>query len=265
MRFLSLALNGLNTTNGLTTMNGETTKNGLNTMNGWKGWNGLSGMNGLNAMNGLSGLNGLNGINGLSGINGLTAMNGHDGNSAIVGWNALLVPARFSQDELGSNWIDTNLLGSPGVGDLRNVSSVEDGILDNRHIPEDLKEMLCNSAEEEDVLTFRSYFSALIELAWPKTAALKICCSDPAGKNASAACLDPDLIFTSTTPEMQDFEAPVFAPHFLTEKFEAEQQEALTAGLIPKFNTVGQHLVMDLHGILDLGLGTLHRLVSYSS
>jgi hypothetical protein len=45
----------------------------------------------------------------------------------------------------------------------------------------------------------------------------------------------------------------VLAPHFLTEKFESGQQEALTAAVIAKINTQGQHLVMDLTGRFDLG------------
>lgn len=176
------------------------------------------------------------------------------------GWNSLLVPARFSQEELGGNWIDTARLGPLGVGDLSAVPGVVNNTMDNRHIPEALHSMLCGHdgsiSSENETAAFREYFAVLIELAWPRNAELRVCCSAPAGRNATTACLTPDHTFSSNTPENEGFEPPAFAPHFLTEQFEARQQEALTAMLIPKINVLGKHLEIDLHGILDLGPGT---------
>ena len=234
MRFLATAVrNVLVSTNGLPTING------------------LGAINGLGNVNGFGEMNGLQTINGLVSVNGLVQQSG--GNEKISqGWNALFVPAHFSAVELGSNWIDSDLLGPLGVGDLENIPSVQNNILDNRHIPEELKMMLCS---EDEGVSFREYFSALIQLAWPRNAEFWLCCSDSsAGANSAEACLEPDYKFTSE-PEMEGLDPPVFAPHFLTEKFEMGQQEALTAALIAKFNVLGIHLMMDLHGRFDLGLG----------
>jgi hypothetical protein len=190
--------------------------------------------------------------NGLS-ANGLASGNDLGAKDFIAnGWNALFVPNRFSEMEIGSNWIDANLLGPEGVGDLVKIPTIQNNILDNRHIHDELKMMLCNQDSE---LKFREYFSALIEMAWPINAELWVCCSDPADANAVATtCLEPDYTFSSK-PKVEGVEPLVFAPHFLTEKFDAEQQEALTAALIAKFNVLGKHLIMDLRGRFDLGHG----------
>jgi hypothetical protein len=153
-------------------------------------------------------------------------------------WNALFRPSRFSPAELGRYWIGENETQQ---------------IWDNRHIHEELKTMLCQNDEKDGATPFQTYFAALIELAWPEHAELWVCCSMPAGANATEACPEPDLQFDS---QMEDGCAPpVFAPHFLTEQFERGQQEALTAALIAEINVLGKHLEMDFHGRFDLGLG----------
>lgn len=200
-------------------------------------------------------------LNGFRGMQGFRGLQGYQmGNTNVTdGWNSLFTPDRFSQKELGGNWIDPDLLGPLGVGDL-NISGIvwADNTLDNRHIPEALHSMLCgHGISDNETAAFREYFSVLIELAWPRNAELRVCCSEAAGWSATAECLTPDHTFSSNTPEMEGFEPPAFAPHFLTEMFEARQQEALTAMLIPKINVLGKHLELDIHGILDLGPGTL--------
>jgi len=208
--------------------------------------------NGLTGVNGLQGVNGLSSVNGVGAPDGFTAPNGIDGSDKA--WNAFLRPDQFSQSSLGDNWINTELLGSDGVGGDLTELGIEDNILDNRFITEDLKAALCQEEENTNgELTFRTYFATLIELGWPRNAKLHVCCAEPAGASAASPCLDPDFVFTSDTPELNGFEELAFAPHFLTEKFEAGQQEALTAALIAKFNTQGKHLVMDLTGRFDLG------------
>ena len=243
--------------NGLIAMNGMSTTNGLNTLNGLKGANGLTMANGIPTVNGINTQNGFALMNGWPQKNGLTQLNGSNSSSPSgVGWNSLFVPYQYSETQLGSNnWFDLELLGPEGVGNLENITSIQSNTLDNRHIPEELKKMICNSNKDDDnqgEATFMEYFSTLIQLAWPTNAELWICCNDPAGINAVMPCTTPDYKFNSYEV---GFPSPIFAPHFLTEKFERGQQEALTAALIAKFNTVGQHVLMDLHGRFDLGMG----------
>jgi hypothetical protein len=97
--------------------------------------------------------------------NGLSA----NGFSAKV-WNALFIPNLFSEVERGSNWFDANLLGPKGVGDLDKVPTIQNNILDNRHIHDELKTMLC--LDDSGELTFQEYFSILIAMAWPINAEL---------------------------------------------------------------------------------------------
>jgi hypothetical protein len=199
-------------------------------------------------------------LNGFRAIQGFRGLQGFDlGNTNETdGWNSLLAPDRFSHKELGGNWIDPDLLGPLGVGNLSAVPGVVNNTLDNRHIPEALHSVLCGHAfSDNETAAFRDYFSVLIELAWPKNAELKVCCSEAAGASATSACQTPDYTFSSNTPETEGLEPPAFAPHFLTEQFEKRQQEALTAMLIPKINVLGKHLELDLRGVLDLGPGTL--------
>lgn len=238
-------------------MNGLTTANGLTTMNGLMTMNGLPATNGLPASNGLTSLNGLPATNGRPTKNGLTSVNGSNSSSPSQGgWNSLFVPYQYSKTQLASNnWIDPELLGPEGVGNLENFTSIQNNTLDNRHIPEELKMMICTSSMDdnnEDETSFMEYFLTLIRLAWPSNTELWICCNDPAGINAVSSCTEPDYKFNSIEA---GFPSPVFAPHFLTEKFERGQQEALTAALIAEFNTVGQHILMDIHGRFDLGMG----------
>ena len=186
----------------------------------------------------------------------------NDGSAGGGGWNTFLVPSHFSADKLGANWIDPDLLGPLGVGNLAKVPGIVENALDNRHISEDLLLELCfsdNGGNANEGMSFREYFKVLVEIAWPRNAKLNICCSQPAGVNANATevCLQPDFVFTCEPEELHgaDFQPLALAPHFLTEKFEHGQQEALTAVLIAKYNTVGQHLVMDLLGHFNLGAG----------
>ena len=204
-------------------------------------------------MNGLTNMNGLTTANGLTSANGIMTNGGS--NSSLWEWNSLFVPSQYSKSQLGSrNWIDPDLLGPDGVGNLASITSIQSNTLDNRHIPKELKMMICtsNRGDDDGEASFMEYFSTLIQLAWPTNAVLWICCDDPAGVNAVQPCTTPDYQFSS---QENGFPSPVFAPHFLTEKFERGQQEALTAVLIAEFNTLGQHLMMDLHGNLDLGIG----------
>jgi hypothetical protein len=97
------------------------------------------------------------------------------------------------------------------------------------------------------------FHAVIIVLKRKKNAEFRLFFSESAGSNATSACISPDHIFSSNKGENQEFEPLVLAPHFLTEKFESGQQEALTAAVIAKINTQGQHLVMDLMGRFDLG------------
>ena len=206
-----------------------------------------------------SALNGLMLNNGVMLQNGMQLQNGVSLQKGVAvstkGWNEYFCPDQFSEHALGDNWIDLALLGPSGVGDLSNIPGIDDNILDNHFITEDLKMMLCqedDATSTDHGTTFREYFSELVELAWPHNAKFRLCCSELAGSNATLACLAPDYIFPQGD---NDFEPLVLAPHFLTEKFESGQQEALTAALIAKLNVRGIHLVMDLTGHFDLGLG----------
>lgn len=238
MRFLAAAINGLSGINGLTSSNG------------------LSGMNGLTSGNGLQGMNGVRSNNGLSTINGTPTNNGLIGADGTnqKGWSSFFLPIHFTQAVLKDNAIDSSLLGPLGVGDLSAVPGIENNVLDNRFISEELKVMLCHQEETgtNGEITFRNYFSVLIDLAWPSNAEFWLCCSEPAGASASSACLKPDHVFSSV-PEVEGLEPLEFAPHFLTGMFETGQQEALTAALIAKFNVHGKTLLMDLTGRFDLG------------
>jgi hypothetical protein len=193
-------------------------------------------------------------------LNGLLTSNGKllsssGGPTVTMGWNAYFHPNQFSLDVLKENWIDSSLLGQKGVGDLSNVPGIQENIMDNRFITEELKTALCQKEEDDqDKSDFRNYFSLLVELAWPENAEFWLCCSEPAGSDATSACASPDYIFSSKrSNNNQEYEPLVLAPHFLTEKFESGQQEALTAALIAKLNTQGRHLVMDLTGHVDWG------------
>ena len=200
------------------------------------------------ASDGLSFPNGSNGINGIKGVVGNL--------QGKRGWNSYFLPTQFSDSVLGTNTIHPDLLGPSGVGDLSRVPGIENNILDNRFISPELKEMLCwedvadNNGEG---ITFRDYFSVLVDLAWPPNAEFRLCCSDAAGMSAVSHCLEPDFVFSSKL-QVKGFDPLVLAPHFLTEKFGEGQQEALTAALIAKFNIVGKTLKMDLTGRFDLGL-----------
>lgn len=174
----------------------------------------------------------LNGIT-LNGIkmNGIT-LNGLALESTFE-VNRWMVPSALSQGSLGDeNWINPDSLDASGVH----------GVLDNRHIPNDLKVALCESTE------IRNYFETLIELAWPSDAEFHLCCGDIASE-----CLEPDYIFSSKTGDDSTLTPPAFAPHFLTVLFGPGQQETLTAALIAKINTRGERLLMELAGRFDLG------------
>jgi hypothetical protein len=116
-------------------------------------------------------------------------------------------------------------------------------MLDNRHIHDELKTMLC--LDDNGELTFQEYFSILIAMAWRINAELWVCCSDPAGARAVQAYFDPDHIYTGQ-PKIEGVDSLVLAPHFLTDRFELGQKDAVTAALIAKFNVLGKHLVMEL-------------------
>ncbi|CAB9530425.1 unknown protein [Seminavis robusta] len=166
---------------------------------------------------------------------------------------SVLLPESFTSEILGENWIDPDLLGRAGVGDLTKVgvknvkcddcgTSSESCVLDNRHIPKVLHLMLCGETQEGK--DFRDAFKTLLEMAWPPNAEFWLCCSKDRTK--IEACLEPDHVFVPP-------EGIPMAPHFLTTKFEAGQQEALTAALISKINVHGTTLKMDLAGRFDLG------------
>ena len=137
-------------------------------------------------------------------------------------WNSALFPTAFGKDSLGENWIDPDRLGAEGVAN---------SVLDNRHVHSGLKNMICKDEG------FRDYLGVLVDFAWPKSAQLHICCSEPAGSDTTSECQDPDYVVASTLKG-----DVLLAPHFLTEGFQAGQQEALTAGLIAKFNVHGKHM-----------------------
>jgi hypothetical protein len=210
------------------------------------------------SLNGVS-LNGV-ALNGLRAPDGLRSSNGSiipDGNLTDVGgsWNSFFLPTQFSDSVLGTNSIHPDLLGPRGVGgDLSNVPGIENNVLDNRFIFPQLKDMLCleDVAAKEGGITFRDYFSVLVDLAWPTNAEFWLCCSELAGTNATSHCLEPDFIFSSK-PQLEGIDALAIAPHFLTAKFESGQQEALTAALIAKLNVLGKPLMMDLTYRFDLG------------
>ena len=212
--------------------------------------NGLKTSNGIGSYNGISTLNGLTHVNGLKTINGII---GPDGN-VQGGWNSYFLPTKFSAADLGTNSIHPDRLGPSGVGDLSNVPEIEDNVLDNRFISPELKEMLCfeDATNNGETVTFRDYFSVLVDLAWPPNAEFRLCCSELAGTSATSPCLEPDYVFSSQ-PQVAGLEPLILAPHFLTQQFESGQQEALTAALIAKFNVLGQTLIMDLTGRFDLG------------
>jgi hypothetical protein len=200
----------------------------------------------------------------------LNGLNAPEGAIVFAEFNKLFRPNQFSQVALGENWIDPKFLGAQGVGNISSVSGIKDNVMDNRFITDELKTTLCqgdSASTDSNGTTFRDYFSALIEVAWPPNAEFWLCCSGPAGKNATAACSSPDHIFSSKnnnageSNQEGNFEPLILAPHFLTEKFESGQQEALTAAIIAKFNTQGLHLKMDLTGRFDLGAGGT-RLIS---
>ena len=219
--------------------------------------NGISGSNGISARNGLGTHNGISQYNGLSGVNGIRTVNGIIGTDGNLqeGWNSYFLPIQFSDSVLGTNSINPDMLGPSGVGDLSSVPGIENNVLDNRFISPDLKEMLCFEDEANNSgegITFRDYFSVLVGLSWPPNAEFRLCCSELAGMSAAFPCLEPDFIFSSK-PHVEGLQPPIFAPHFLTEMFEAGQQEALTAALIAKFNVLGKTLLMDLTGRFDLG------------
>jgi len=161
----------------------------------------------------------------------------------VLEMNRWLPPSALTQDVLGAeNWIDPESLGPSGVN----------GVLDNRHISSTLHEMLCDDGIGGEAL--REYFGTLVGLAWPSQAEFHLCCSQPAGKEATLACLDPDYAFGV------DDEPPALAPHFLTPAFGPEQQEVLTAALVSKFNVHGTQLAMEVAGRLDLGAAGLRFL-----
>jgi hypothetical protein len=220
---------------------------GLIAANGLMSMNGLISVNGLATVNGLGTINGLPTVNGLPTTNGIPTINGETTSNPIMKWNALFRPSRFSAAELGSNWIE----GANGT--MTNRIS-----WDNRHIHEELKEMLCEKNDANDnkngATSFQVYFSTLLELAWPPNATLSVCCDRPTGANATAACDAPNVRFDSRTDDT--YPLPVWAPHFLTDQFAPGEQEALTAAVIAEFNVLGKHVVMDLHGRFDLGAGT---------
>jgi len=151
----------------------------------------------------------------------------HDGLAlpeSVIEVNRWLVPSALSRDTLGDK------------------NSIDRGILDNRHISNDLKVALCESSET------RSYFETLIELAWRSDTEFHLCCGDHA-----TACFDPDFVFSSKANDDSTLPPPAFAPHFLTKLFGPGQQETLTAALIAKLNTRGESLLMEVAGRFDLG------------
>jgi hypothetical protein len=190
-------------------------------------------------------LNGILGANGMNFSNGKKVSSSSGGPTPAMGWNAYFHPDQFLSDVLKENWIDSSLLGPAGVGDLSNVPGIRDNIMDNRFITEDLKTALCHG--DDGGSNFRNYFAFLVELAWPENAGeFWLCCSEPAGINATSAWAVPDHVFSSNKRKDQEYEPLVLAPHFLTEKFETGQQEALTAATIAKLNTQGRHLVSEI-------------------
>ena len=233
--------------------------NGLKGVNGWPGMNGIQGPNGLSARNGVLSPNGLTTVNGLNTLQGLPTVNGLSNLNGLTSlyteWNALFRPSRFSSAELGSNWFDASLLfGENATSSSSSNPPAAAVVWDNRHIHEDLKQMLCLNEEDEDETDgyFRTYFTTLIELAWPEHFHLHVCCDMPSSANATLPCAEPDWQFNS---HVDGYEPIVLAPHFLTDQFGPGQQEGLTAALIAEFNVLGKHLEMDLLGHFDLGLG----------
>ncbi|KAG7362067.1 hypothetical protein IV203_025733 [Nitzschia inconspicua] len=157
---------------------------------------------------------------------------------------SLLRPEHFTVDVLGdANFLHSTILGSKGVEDL---------LLDNRHIHRTLKEFLC--LKEEDF--FRDYFETLINMAWPDTTRLLVCCSQETGKDTTETCDKPDYVFGSRAKQVngESVSPLTLAPHFLTSAFEDRQQEMLTAAFIAStlsFN--GESVAVGLSGIWDLG------------
>lgn len=151
----------------------------------------------------------------------------------VLDLNQFFTPAALSRGKVEQS-IDPMLVGPEGVADL-------DFALDNRHIPDDLQFALCNELVGEET---REYLATLINLAWPKGAALNLCCQ------TECSSKKPDFVFRT-----REDEGPIaLAPHFLTAAFGSEQQEILTAALIAKINTLGKPMLMELVGSLDLGV-----------
>jgi hypothetical protein len=92
------------------------------------------------ALNGLMTANGYGVKNGHSIING-QLLSSSGGPSTVVGWNVYFRPEKYSVDVLKGNWIDSNLLGLDGVGNLSSLPGIQENIIDNRFIPDDLKTM----------------------------------------------------------------------------------------------------------------------------
>jgi hypothetical protein len=156
------------------------------------------------------------------------------------GFNALFTPDLYKSG-LFNSWPDDPILGTDGVEGLT---------LDQRHLPSVLTALLCLN----DIDYFREYLSTLIDLAWPTSAKLNICCNAPA---AIQECTSPDYAMQSITLQTNGefYPPPVFAPHFLTPGFEEGQQQVLTAGFIMQLRVPHtKMLTVEVSGVWDLGL-----------
>ena len=89
----------------------------------------------------------------------------------------------FSSTYIGeTNWITLQVSDKLGVDNL---------ILDNRHIHNEMKQTICTDE------LFREYLQVLIDLAWPQSAVLQICCDQPAGKDSAIEQCVKNFLITS--------------------------------------------------------------------